>query len=215
MGYIYKISNDINNKLYIGKTLSSVEQRFKEHLRDARKRTNEHRPLYVAIRKYGEKHFSIELVEECDDIQLSEREIYWIKKFDSFKFGYNATQGGDGSTIYNHDEILGELILNPYADDVARCIGCSVDIVYEVAHRYGIRLRNFSQENKNSNMNECKQVVCISEDVEIFFDSVSNAAKWLLETGKIRRLSSGVRTHISESARGKRLSAYGYRWRYT
>lgn len=41
MPYIYKITNDINNKIYIGKTLYTIEHRFKEHCKDSKKRQNE------------------------------------------------------------------------------------------------------------------------------------------------------------------------------
>lgn len=75
-GFIYCISNDINNKKYVGKTASSIEERFKQHCRDSKKIIREKRPLYNAMSKYGEEHFSIELIEECDLSELEEREQY-------------------------------------------------------------------------------------------------------------------------------------------
>ena len=53
MSYIYKIINDINDKVYIGKTNFSLEKRFREHCQDAFRDRNEKRPLYAAMRKYG------------------------------------------------------------------------------------------------------------------------------------------------------------------
>ena len=94
MAYIYQIQNDINGKIYVGKTEFSIEKRFKEHCRDYKKEHCEKRPLYAAMRKYGIEHFHISLLEETDDPE--EREKYWIEKLDSFKNGYNATTGGDG-----------------------------------------------------------------------------------------------------------------------
>lgn len=73
MGYIYKIVNDINNKIYIGKTEFNIEKRFKEHCQDSKK-GYENRPLYKAMNKYGIEHFSIEKIEECNN--LEEREKY-------------------------------------------------------------------------------------------------------------------------------------------
>ena len=78
MAYIYQIINDINQKVYIGKTEFSIEERFKEHCRDAFKDRNENRPLYAAMRKYGIEHFHIELIEETQEPE--EREIYWIEQ---------------------------------------------------------------------------------------------------------------------------------------
>lgn len=63
-GKIYCISNIINDSKYVGKTVSSLEKRFQEHCRESRKERSEHRPLYSAMRKYGEDKFYIELIEE-------------------------------------------------------------------------------------------------------------------------------------------------------
>lgn len=76
MGYIYRIYNDINDKNYIGKTTYSIEHRFKEHCKDSSRRKLEHRPLYAAMRKYGVDHFYVEEIEQCDNSQLANREIY-------------------------------------------------------------------------------------------------------------------------------------------
>ena len=92
-GFIYKITNKINGKSYIGKTTFSIQKRFQEHLNDSLKERNEKRPLYDAIRKYGKENFFISLVEECDINNLSSREIYWINYYDTFSNGYNATIG--------------------------------------------------------------------------------------------------------------------------
>lgn len=75
MGYIYKITNLINGKEYIGKTSLTIEERFKQHIRDSRRRAFEKRPLYDAINKYGVDNFIIEEVEQCD-----EKFIKWKRK---------------------------------------------------------------------------------------------------------------------------------------
>lgn len=76
MGYIYKITNDINQKSYIGKTEYSIEKRFKEHCSESEQERSWNRPLYRAMRKYGIEHFSISLIEETDN--TAEAEQYWI-----------------------------------------------------------------------------------------------------------------------------------------
>lgn len=79
MGYIYKIVNDINNKVYIGQTTLKIKERFYQHISSARNsKINTH--LYYAMRKYGIEHFQIQLIEEVDDNLLPEREQYWIKR---------------------------------------------------------------------------------------------------------------------------------------
>lgn len=93
MAFIYKIVNDINNKVYIGKTEESVEKRFKEHCQARCQSQVNSRPLYSAMNKYGVNHFRVEQIEETDSPE--EREQYWIKEYDSYgSSGYNATKGG-------------------------------------------------------------------------------------------------------------------------
>jgi len=76
-GYIYIIKNDINDKVYIGKTLlPSIEERFQEHIRESNRQHRQHRPLYNAMHKYGVEHFYIELLERCDISLLSQQEQY-------------------------------------------------------------------------------------------------------------------------------------------
>ena len=55
------------------------------------------------LKKYGIKHFSIEQIEECPDEILSNREIYWIKFYDTYNNGYNATLGGEGCPKYDYE----------------------------------------------------------------------------------------------------------------
>ena len=104
MAYIYQITNNINGKIYVGKTNFPIEKRFKEHCKDAFRERNEKRPLYAAMRKYGTENFSISLLEETDNPE--EREVYWIESLGSFKKGYNATIGGDGKRYLDYDLIV-------------------------------------------------------------------------------------------------------------
>ena len=65
-GYIYKITNTINQKSYIGKTINSIAERWKEHKKDSKRSYCKDRPLYRAMNKYGIENFTIEQVEEVD-----------------------------------------------------------------------------------------------------------------------------------------------------
>lgn len=95
---IYKITNIINKKIYIGQSIN-IEQRWKQHqTRPFQNRQNDkNNYLYKAIRKYGLNNFLFEVIEECDD--LDSREIYWIKYYQSNNpsYGYNCTSGGQHS----------------------------------------------------------------------------------------------------------------------
>ena len=80
MGYIYCITNILNQKKYIGKTTKTVEQRFKEHCNDSKRKRCEKRPLYNAMNKYGINNFIVETLKECDNDKLEKYEQYYIKK---------------------------------------------------------------------------------------------------------------------------------------
>ena len=107
-GYIYKITNNINDKIYIGQTRVTVHIRYQEHLRAVK--DNRDTYLYRAMRKYGVDNFTVEVVESIscktkDEliIQLNTKEIYYIKKYNSndSNFGYNMTRGGDNTSDVN------------------------------------------------------------------------------------------------------------------
>lgn len=88
---IYKITNKINNKSYIGQSVF-IEERWKEHKENAWDKIS---PLYEDMRKYGIKNFSFNIIEECDTDLLNEKEKYWISFYNSYLNGYNKTKGGD------------------------------------------------------------------------------------------------------------------------
>lgn len=212
MSYIYKIINDINDKVYVGKTNLSIEKRFKQHCSDAFKDKNEKRPLYAAMQKYGIEHFYIELIEETDCPE--EREIYWIGFYDGYTQGYNATKGGDGKQLYDHQAILARLKEHSYPCDIAEEFGCCRDIVYNIAKQNNIVVQNKGHEKQRAILR--KEISAFSKDGKFVnsFDSVTEAAEWCYNQKKCATLNSGVRSHIAEAANGKRKSAYTYIWKY-
>ena len=103
MGFIYKATNTVNGKVYIGQTIRTIEERWKEHLCDTYNpnRSTYSCSLHSAIRKYSEDAFQVESLEECDNAQLNNREAYWIGVFlsNDRRYGYNLTTGGDSNYI--------------------------------------------------------------------------------------------------------------------
>lgn len=84
---IYKITNKINNKSYIGQS-KDIESRFKEHIQHTK--TN----IGKEIQKYGINNFSFDVLEQCSIEMLNEREAYYIKKYNSIENGYNILPSG-------------------------------------------------------------------------------------------------------------------------
>lgn len=94
---IYKITNLINNKVYIGQSVD-IEERWKHHRSNINTTDTKKRNLYIyqAMRKYGIENFEFSILEECDKSLLNEKEEYWIEYYHSHnkEFGYNLTDGG-------------------------------------------------------------------------------------------------------------------------
>ena len=93
---IYKITNLINGKCYIGQSVN-VEKRLESHKNNFQ--SNVH--LQNSIKAYGIDNFLFELLEECSEDKLNEREIYWIRYYDSTNRdkGYNIAEGGQGGYL--------------------------------------------------------------------------------------------------------------------
>lgn len=106
IGYIYKITNKINNKIYIGLTTHSVNWRWQQHINVAKcpKHKDYNNVFKKAIRKYGENNFTVETIDQADSLEeLKEKEQYWIKYYNcayiNGGYGYNGTLGGDKPTV--------------------------------------------------------------------------------------------------------------------
>lgn len=103
MNLIYKVTNLINNKIYIGQTTTSLEQRKKEHeYRALANKRNTY--FYSAIKSYGIENFKWEILENNLSFdQLNSREEYWISYYHSNEkeYGYNMTKGGDNADNLN------------------------------------------------------------------------------------------------------------------
>lgn len=98
-GVIYKITNSINGKIYIGQTRATFEARWKGHILASRKKSCSYSHLHAAIRKYGQGVFRVEQIDSADsEKNLHAKEIFWIAHFNSTDKhrGYNRNRGGSG-----------------------------------------------------------------------------------------------------------------------
>jgi hypothetical protein len=97
MPIVYKLRNTITEKVYIGWTGTSLENRWASHIKTAN-RNKDNRKFYNAIRKYGDLIWEKEVLVEVDtNNEAKQREIEYIALYDSYNNGYNATKGGDGN----------------------------------------------------------------------------------------------------------------------
>lgn len=93
---IYKSTNKINGKEYIGQTVNSLEKRISSHKASKKETYFSH-----ALKKYGNENFEWEVLKECNSKEeLDKMEIFYIKELNTFKpNGYNLTLGGDAGTL--------------------------------------------------------------------------------------------------------------------
>ena len=111
MSIIYEFVNNINKKVYVGQTID-YKQRIRSHKFNLNQ--NKNTPFYNALEKYGWENFLINIVEECEENKLNEREIYWINEKKSlYPNGYNLLKGGNQA---RHTDITKQKISNGRKD---------------------------------------------------------------------------------------------------
>lgn len=205
-GKIYKIVNDINDKIYIGQTITTLEERFYKHVWESNNNRTTTFPLHNAIAKYGEEHFFIQPIEECDCKLLNEREKYWIQYYNTFnnQYGYNATIGGEGNSKYDE-----ELILNLWSQgknqvEIANTINCERHTVQRYLKSCGISIEDRANKKLGNAKKAILQLDPVTDLVIKEFSSATIAAK---ET-------NSTLSGISQVCNGKRKTHNGYKWKY-
>lgn len=94
MSSIYKLVFPNDERIYVGQTTGELNIRLSRHIKDLEKGTRHSNALITAFPKCGVP--TIVLIEECLTSQLDDREIYYIKKYNSYHKGFNGTLGGKG-----------------------------------------------------------------------------------------------------------------------
>lgn len=98
---IYKITNQINGHSYIGLS-THIEDRWDYHKNPYNWEREKDKSLYQAINKYGIENFNFEILEECSLEELSEKEKFYVAKYNTFYNGYNMTAGGEDNQGESH-----------------------------------------------------------------------------------------------------------------
>lgn len=116
---VYKHTSP-SEKSYIGITKFSIEKRLSRHVTYAL--SGSKYKFHQAIVKYGIENFTSEILESCDDFEkASIREKYYIKLFNTFKNGYNMTEGGYGRPIgWKHSEETKQKLRNRIVTEETR-----------------------------------------------------------------------------------------------
>lgn len=208
MGYIYKITNTKNNKIYIGKTTTCIQDRFSKHIYESKNANVKGYSfiLHKAFRKYGIDNFIIEEVEEIDNSMLNDREIYWINAYSSMiPNGYNMTFGGEGSVKINYDLVYSLWDDGNSIAQIAKIVNHSISQIRHILLDYN----NFSVEaNAQRTIDATKKKVGqydknTNELIKIH-DSIKDAAAAV----------NVDRSCISRCCSGKKKSSRGFVWKF-
>lgn len=211
MSYIYKITNQLNNKVYIGATTRHPSIRFEEHCKDAIRFQD--RPFYIAINKYGVENFKLEIIEECESDELEEKEKYWIEYYGSFKYGYNATLGGGGKKYLDYDLIVETYRQTGSSIETAHRLNISKDSVKTALKVKEERIRT-CQEVATDKYGKMVNMYNLNGDYIITFASIAEAARYLIDNGFTNCKFTTIRFHITEACRGDRKTAAKFMWSY-
>ena len=208
---IYKITNKITNKVYIGQSVD-IRRRWNAHISILNETNNNKKEkttaLHQSILKYGIDNFSFEIVELCTQDKLNEREKYWIEQYNSYLKGYNETLGGEAFQFY--PEYVDQVIdLLQHTDktyqEIAEITNTSVQSIGNINR--GI---SFRDDSLNYPLRTCTRSVIqySSQGVEINrFSSIVEASN---VTGVDKR---SIGSACADYECGRR-TAGGFQWRY-
>jgi group I intron endonuclease len=213
IGYIYKITNKINNKCYIGQTSKHYEDRWNIHKNTSKniKHKDYNYPLYKAFRKYGIDNFNFEVIEECNIDNLNEREIYWIDyyKATNSQSGYNQSLGGKGYRKLKLDELS---IVKRYNEiqtihKIAKEFNCSNATIREILLKHNCKILSAIEKSKIN----AYDTICFKNNIEIKrFNSINEAGEWIYNQGLSQSAHAAYNSiRISMLKDGQ---AYGFLW---
>lgn len=209
MAQIYKITNLINNKVYIGETIRSINVRWNEHKHETLKEGHGFTyPIHGAMRKCGIDNFKIELLEECSDDIRYERESYYIKLYNSTdkKMGYNLVLEGSGGLLYSSEEIKSAWDEGLGINQIAARLGCGKSVVSKRLRGLGISEEEIKKRiSLNSSLRQGQPIYQYTLWGELLksWPSASECA----------RINNYNQTAISAVCRQEQISAYGYLWK--
>ena len=217
---IYKITNQINGKVYIGQSIN-IEHRWKEHIQEAKHGDKKYK-IYLALRKYGIENFKFEILEECQREELNEKEIFYIEKYNSYYDGYNSNLGGQGKgfqKVINPEEIYqlwdAGLSMKEICDELKNKVGHTTIKKYlsnyknysaTESNRRGI-LRSEKVKNHLNNYDGCYQCNKVYQ-----YDLWGNFIAEYSSYAEAERKTRTNKDTIGRVINGKQEQAGGYQW---
>lgn len=179
---IYKITNRINGKVYIGQTIYTLEHRWKQHLKNARNGVKTH--FYSAIRKYGEENFEPEIICSADTKEeLNLLETHYIQEYNSIDVGYNMIDGGNNNVMFipyvkqHHKEVVcSEEIRHKVSEGMKRKIAKGE--FFKPEHRQKLSDKAKGNTNGKGNPSHSIGCYCIIDGMRRDFNNYRDAGVW-------------------------------------
>jgi len=213
---IYLLTNKINNKKYVGKSIH-IRKRIGEHFREARYERNADRPLYQDIRRYGKKNFIVEILEQCSENELAGKEQYYYEKLNpeynlkspDSSFYTEETKHKIG--IKSRERMLAN---NPMSNKEIKKKHSEIMKSDELRNKMSkiVNQPKFKTQMIKNQPNRKPIVMLDKETLELKreFLSIRRAVDWLRENGYPKADRKSVRQCCEEEHR----YCYNHRWRY-
>lgn len=216
LGSIYIIKNTINDKVYIGQTVQSLNDRFKQHKTASLKGGKT--KLYKAMQEYGTDVFYIELIGTYDVIQLTQKEIDNILKYDSIHNGYNSViPVGDVLHTSRFNECIEDIIDMYLGGSTYNEIALRFNTSRNSVAKLCSDLSYIRFENKTRSKSNSTGVVAYTRNYEPIagFYSIKKAGEYLVSNGfKVPEKDLRNLYNYINAACQRDNIAYGFRWQY-
>lgn len=191
-GFIYKITNNVNGKVYIGQTIQTIKERFYQHCSTKCSDSVLNMAIHRAIKKYGKSNFTIEVIEEVDKDSLNDREKFWIEYYNSYNNGYNSTRGGQDSSTHCK-ELDAESIIKEYNSGKSlRSIGNTFKVDKQTIKDLLIRNNITLRTTRSYKLSQTDRISII-EGVKSGIDRKLIMEKWSISKSYLSQLINGYR----------------------
>lgn len=217
---IYKIENKINGKIYIGQSIE-IEHRWQKHLA-----ANDDFVIHKALKKYGKENFDFSIIEECNSLELDNKEKYWIDYYNSLiPNGYNMIPGGSqglglakGKPVQQYD-LKGNFIAEyPSAHQASSATGINFSSICaccrnEISHTKEFQWKCTNDKNKIINIINNHEAIIVERKVYQY--NLDGKLIKIYNNLNEASINSGIsKSIICKVCRFQGNTAGGYVWRY-
>ena len=204
---IYKITNKINGKCYIGQSVN-IERRWNEHASVAfnEKQWSYNSKLSRALRKYGRDNFVFEIIEECSCHNNNKREIFWIDHYKAVEEGYNICLGGETTVKISREAVKSLWEDGKGCAEISKTLKTNHSTVSNILKELSIYNAEEVERRRHNTLKRAVNSYDLKGNFIESFESLRAAARAM---GTPDASSS-----IGAVCRGKRKTLWGRKWEY-